>query len=79
MFKNIRKDKDKSRAASDSDKQRTERTPYNIFRCGSVDNLISKCPKPPKYNEKRRKQVHFNERGNRALQKESDNGKDDNN
>ena len=34
--------------------------------------MIVKCPKPPKYNEKWRKQVRFNEKGNR----ECDNGKD---
>ena len=28
--------------------------------------MIAKCPKPPKDNEKRRKQVGFNEKGNRA-------------
>ena len=48
-----------------------ERTPQKCFRCGSEDHMITKCPKPPKYNEKRRKQVHFNEKGNRAR----DNGK----
>ena len=36
--------------------------------------MIAKCPKPPKYNEKRRKQVRFNEKGNRAC----NNGKDNN-
>ena len=35
--------------------------------------MIAKCPKPPKDNEKRRKQVRFNEKGNRAC----DNGKND--
>ena len=34
--------------------------------------MIEKCPKPPKDNEKRRKQVHFNEKDNCAC----DNGKD---
>ena len=34
--------------------------------------MIAKCPKPPKDNEKRRKQLHFNEKGNRAC----NNGKD---
>ena len=34
--------------------------------------MIAKCPKPPKDNEKRRKQVRFNENVNRAC----DNGKD---
>ena len=33
--------------------------------------MIAKCPRPPKYNKKRRKQVRFNEKGNRAC----DNGK----
>ena len=28
--------------------------------------MITKCPKPPKYNEKQRKQVCFNEKGNRS-------------
>ena len=35
-------------------------------RCGSEDHLIAKFPKPPKYNEKRKKQVRFNEKGNCA-------------
>ena len=34
--------------------------------------MIAKCPQPPKDNEKRRKQVRFNEKGNLAC----DNGKD---
>ena len=34
--------------------------------------MIAKCPKPPKDNEKRRNQVRFNEKGNRAC----DNGED---
>ena len=33
--------------------------------------MIAICPKPPKDNEKRRRQVRFNEKGNRAY----DNGK----
>ena len=48
-----------------------ERTPQKCFRCGSEDHMIEKYPKPPKYNEKRRKQVRFNQRFNRAY----DNGK----
>ena len=36
--------------------------------------MIRKCPKPPKDNKKRRKQVHLNEKGNRAC----DNGKNNN-
>ena len=42
-----------------------------MIRCGSEDHMISKYPKPPKDNEKRRRQVRFNEKGNRAC----DNGK----
>ena len=34
--------------------------------------MTAKCPKPPKDNEKRRNQVRFNEKGNRAC----NNGKD---
>ena len=37
-----------------------------MFRCGYQDHLIEKCPKPPKYNEKRQKQVRFNEKVNRT-------------
>ena len=52
-------------------KRLTEQTPQKCFRCGSEDQLIAKCPKPPIDNEKRRKQVIFNEKGNRVC----DNGK----
>ena len=48
-----------------------ERPPWKCFRCGSEDHIIEKCPKPPKDNEKRRKQVLFNEKVSRAC----DNGK----
>ena len=40
--------------------------PQKCFRCGSEDQTIEKCPNPPKDNEIRRKQVRFNEIGNRA-------------
>ena len=43
-----------------------ERTPRKCFRCGSEDHLISKCPKPQEDNQKKLKQVHFNEKGNSA-------------
>ena len=33
-----------------------------MFRCGYEYHLTAKCPKPPKENEKRRKQVRFNEK-----------------
>ena len=28
--------------------------------------MIAKCPNPPKDNDKRQRQVHFNEKGNRV-------------
>ena len=34
--------------------------------------MIAKCPKPPKDNDKRRRKVRFNEKGNRAF----DNGEE---
>ena len=40
--------------------------PCKCFICGSEDHLITKFPKPPKENEKRQKQVRFNEKGNCA-------------
>ena len=45
-------------------------TPRKCFRCGSEDNLIAKCTKPPKEIEKRRKQVRLNENFNRAFNAE---------
>ena len=50
-----------------------ERTPRKCFRCGSEDHLIEKCPNPPKDNEKWRKQVHFNEKGNHACDNSKNN------
>ena len=35
--------------------------------------MIAKCPKPPKYNEKRQKQVRFNEKVNRSCDNSKDN------
>ena len=66
FFKRIRQEKEKARAAGDSDNIQMKRMPRKCFRCGSVDHPIEKCPKPPKYNEKQRKQVHFNEKDNGA-------------
>ena len=57
--------------AGHTDNRQMERKPQKCFRCGSEYHLIEKCPKPPKENEKRLKQVRFNEKGNCAL----DNGK----
>ena len=58
--------KEKARAAGDLENRRTEHTPRKCFICGSKDNLIEKCLKPPKENDKQRKQVSFNEKDNRA-------------
>ena len=54
-IKRIRKDKEKARVAGDLYKRRTQRTTCKYFKCGYEDHLISKCPKPPKDNEKRQK------------------------
>ena len=67
MFKKVIKYKGKYRADGDKDRKRTELPLCECFRCRSVDNLISKYPKPPKYNEKQQKTVRFNERGIHAL------------
>ena len=64
--KRIRKKNEKYRAAGDSYNRQTELTPRKCLRCGSEDHLIAKCAKPPKDNEKRKNQVHLNERGNRT-------------
>ena len=58
--------------------QRTEHTPHKCFRCRSVDDIIAKCTKPHKDNRKLRKTARFNEKGNSASQKESENDDDDN-
>ena len=50
-----------------------ERTYRNCFRCGSEDNLIAKCPNPPKNSNKRRKKVCFNEKCNHACDNEKNN------
>ena len=51
-----------------------ERTPRKCFGCASEDHMIAKCPRPPKDHGKRRNQVPFNEKSNRA----SDNGDNNN-
>ena len=74
-FKSIRQEKEKAHAVGVSSNRNSERPPRKCYRCGSEDHMIAKCPKPPKDNDKRRNQVHFNEKGNSAC----DNGEDDNN
>ena len=64
--------------AGDLYKQQTEQTPCKCFICGSVYNLITKCPKLLKDKDKFQKQVCFNERVNGALQKICEKGDDDN-
>ena len=66
FFKRIRKEKEKARAVDVSSNRNTERPPQKCFRCGSEDHMIAKFPKPPKYNEKRRKQLSFIGKGNCA-------------
>ena len=61
-FKSIRKEKDKARAVDVSSNRHLERPPRKCFTCGSEDHMISKFPEPPKDNEKRQMQVHFNEK-----------------
>ena len=72
-FKKTRKEKEKARAVDVSSNRHPERLPRKCFRCGSEDHMSAKCPKPPKDNEISRRQVPFNEKGNRAC----DNGKND--
>ena len=57
----IRKEKEKACAVDVSSNRNSERLPRKCFRCGSEYQMIEKCPKPPKDNEKRRTQVRFNE------------------
>ena len=52
--KRTRKEKEKTRAVDFSSNRNTERLPQKCFRCGSEDNMISKCPNPPTDNDKRR-------------------------
>ena len=68
----IRQEKEKAREVDASSNRNSERPPQICFICGSEYHMIAKCPKPSKDNEKRRKQVRFNEKGNCAC----DNGKD---
>ena len=72
FFKRIRTEKEKAHAVYASYYRQTEHTPWECFRCGSEVYIIVKCPKPQKENEKQRKQVHFNEKGNCTC----DNGED---
>ena len=68
-FKMVRKDKGKSWAAGDLDRQKNGRTPCKCFRCVYLDCLIAKYTEPPNDNKKQQKTVRFNVRGNHATQK----------
>ena len=72
-FKRIRQENEKSCAVGASDNRQTEQTPRKCFRCEFGDHLIAKFPKPPKDDEKRRKQLHFNEKCNRACDNSKNN------
>ena len=72
FFKRIRQEKEKALAVGISYNSNLERPPRKCYKCRSEDHIIAKFPKPPKYKEKRRKSVSFNEKGNRAC----DNGED---
>ena len=50
-----------------------EQTPRKCFRCESEYHLIAKCLGPQNKNEKWRKQVRFNEKGNRACDNSKNN------
>ena len=73
VFKRIRKEKEKACTFDVSYKRNSERLPRKCFRCGSEDHMIAKYPKLPKDIKKRRKQVCFNEKGNRACDNSKDN------
>ena len=72
-LKRIRKEKEKDRVVDASYDRQTERMPWRCFRCGSEDHMIAKYPKPPKDNEKRRNQVRFKEKCNRACDRGKNN------
>ena len=60
------------------DNKQTQLKPRKCFRCVSEDHPIAKCSKPPKENEKQKKQVRLSERGNHASRKECDNENNNN-
>ena len=68
FFKRIIKEKEKARAVDVSSNINLERPPRKCLGCGSEYHMITKCPKPPKDNEKRCKSVCFNEKVNRACE-----------
>ena len=73
-FKKIRKDKEKARSAGASSNKNSDRPPRKSFRCGSVEHLIAKCPKPPKDGEKKNGKKD-KEKGNSAKDNSDDEDK----
>ena len=71
-FKKIRKEKEKSRSAGTSSHKNSDCPAQKCFRCGSVDHMIAKFPKPPEDSEKRRKSEKSKEKGNRACNNSDD-------
>ena len=59
FFKSIGKDKGSACVTGDSDKQQTERTPRKCVICWYEDDLIEKCKKAPKDNDKQQKKVRL--------------------
>ena len=57
----MRKEKEKSHAVDVSSNRNSERLPRKCFKCGSEDHMVTKCPKPPKDNEKWQRKLRFNE------------------
>ena len=73
ILKISEKKKEKARSAGTSSNKNSNRPARKCFRCGSEDHLIAKCPKPPKYSEKRRKSEKSKEKGDSV----KDNSDDD--
>ena len=63
-IKRIRKEKEKGRTDGVLYNRQTKHTPQKCFRCLSEYHLIVKFPNPDHKNEKRRKEVCFNKKGN---------------
>ena len=77
-FKKIRKDKEKARSAGAPSYKNSDLPDRKCFRCGSVDHLIAKCPKPPKEGEKKNgKKVSFKDKENGNSAKDNSDYEDD--
>ena len=73
MLQNYKKEKDKARAVDVSSDRHADCTSRKCFRYGSEDQMITKCPKPPKDNEKRQRKLRFNEKMDRACNNRKNN------